>query len=472
MQTWVKRGAISGTVGALTLAMMTLVAVSESQAEGLNYERLAGPSGVETSLAVAKHTWGTNWPVVYVAANRNPVDALPAATIGDGPVVLTDGKQLNLGGVKPGHIVILGGPGAVPESIAQQARQTCGAENVERLAGSDRNATARTIADRWFSVNGPTNRMYLTKNAGSGSPDAVAGSVLRDAPIITYTNEASISAAQQFVAMRMPADQPAGAELVALGGSGAVPDAVLQTVANGAATQRFAGANRYLTAFEIAKFAATDPARKVAYVASGTALKDAMVAGASKDGFILLTPPGGGGTFQQIVSMGANNIVFIGGEGVLPQSTVAMAAGIGLGADGPGNPHYITNNVGFQLEGLIRILSAEELIQMENLKNVPELSEVFAGTEYAVLILDEPAVFDISYASDIGPGAPTNPRETDIVLLADTSDPKAVMESWRGYDGMRASVTFKPYSLFWPSDVSLPTTGAHSTGAYIDHGKG
>lgn len=472
MQTWVKRGAISGTVGALTLAMMTLVAVSESQAEGLNYERLAGPSGVETSLAVAKHTWGTNWPVVYVAANRNPVDALPAATIGDGPVVLTDGKQLNLGGVKPGHIVILGGPGAVPESIAQQARQTCGAENVERLAGSDRNATARAIADRWFSVNGPTNRMYLTKNAGSGSPDAVAGSVLRDAPIITYTNEASISAAQQFVAMRMPADQPAGAELVALGGSGAVPDAVLQTVANGAATQRFAGANRYLTAFEIAKFAATDPARKVAYVASGTALKDAMVAGASKDGFILLTPPGGAGTFQQIVSMGANNIVFIGGEGVLPQSTVAMAAGIGLGADGPGNPHYITNNVGFQLEGLIRILSAEELIQMENLKNVPELSEVFAGTEYAVLILDEPAVFDISYASDTGPGAPTVPRETDIVLLADTSDPKAVMESWRGYDGVRASVTFKPYSLFWPGDVSLPTTGAHSTGAYIDHGKG
>ena len=472
MQAWVKRGAITGVVGALTLAMMALVAVSESQAEGLNYERLAGPSGVETSLAVAKHTWGTNWPVVYVAANRNPVDALPAATIGDGPVVLTDGKQLNLGGVKPGHIVILGGPGAVPESIAQQARQTCGAENVERLAGSDRNATARAIADRWFSVNGPTNRMYLTKNAGSGSPDAVAGSVLRDAPIITYTNEASISAAKQFVAMRMPADQPAGAQLVALGGSGAVPDAVLQTVANGAATQRFAGANRYLTAFEIAKFAATDPARTVAYVASGTALKDAMVAGAAKDGFILLTPPGGAGTFQQIVSMGANNIVFIGGEGVLPQSTVVMAAGVGLGADGPGNPHYITNNVGFKLEGLIRILSAEELIQMENLKNVPELSEVFAGTEYAVLILDEPAVFDISYASDTGPGAPTVPRETDIVLLADTSDPKAVMESWRGYDGVRASVTFKPYSLFWPGDVSLPTTGAHSTGAYIDHGKG
>nr|WP_249289521.1 cell wall-binding repeat-containing protein [Mobiluncus mulieris] len=71
----------------------------------LPFERLAGPSGVETSLAVAKHTWGDSWKVVYVASNRNPVDALPAATIGDGPVVLTDGNSLNLGGVKPGKIV-------------------------------------------------------------------------------------------------------------------------------------------------------------------------------------------------------------------------------------------------------------------------------------------------------------------------------------------------------------------------------
>lgn len=469
MQTWVKRGAISGTVGALTLAMMTLVAVSESQAEGLNYERLAGPSGVETSLAVAKHTWGTNWPVVYVAANRNPVDALPAATIGDGPVVLTDGKQLNLGGVKPGHIVILGGPGAVPESIAQQARQTCGAENVERLAGSDRNATARAIADRWFSVNGPTNRMYLTKNAGSGSPDAVAGSVLRDAPIITYTNEASISAAQQFVAMRMPADQPAGAELVALGGSGAVPDAVLQTVANGAATQRFAGANRYLTAFEIAKFAATDPARKVAYVASGTALKDAMVAGASKDGFILLTPPGGGGTFQQIVSMGANNIVFIGGEGVLPQSTVVMAAGVGLGADGPGDPQIVNNSEASVLTGVIRVLSAKELIRLEQGKDVPELEKVFSGTEYyVVMILDEPAVFDIPHASELEVGTPTDAREAKIVGILDSTS-GADLNPWRLHDGGETTVTFAGHSLYWPTDVSLPTTGPHAAAAYIGY---
>ena len=310
--------------------------------------------------------------------------------------------------------------------------------------------------------------MYLTKNAGSGSPDAVAGSVLRDGPIITYTNEASISAAQQFVAMRMPASQPAGAHLVALGGPGAVPDAVLQTVASGAETQRFAGANRYVTAFEIAKFAASDPARKVAYVASGTALKDAMVAGASKDGFILLTPPDGGGTFQQIVSLGANKIVFIGGEGVLPESTVAMAAGVGLGADGPGDPQVVNNTEASVLTGVIRVLSAKELIRLEQGKDVPELEAMFSGTEYVVMILDKPAVFDIPHASDLGAGAPTDSREAKIVGILDSTS-GADLNPWRLHDGGETTVTFAGHSLYWPSDVSLPTTSPHATAAYIGY---
>ncbi|WP_249288207.1 cell wall-binding repeat-containing protein, partial [Mobiluncus curtisii] len=143
------------------------VSVAPAQAADLPFERLAGPSGVETSLAVAKHTWGTDWKVVYVASNRNPVDALPAATIGDGPVVLTDGKGLNLGGVKPGKIIILGGVGAVPQAIEDQAKAS-GAE-VVRLAGADRNATAVSIAKQWVKVNGTPKNVYVTKNTGSGS---------------------------------------------------------------------------------------------------------------------------------------------------------------------------------------------------------------------------------------------------------------------------------------------------------------
>ncbi|NMW44564.1 cell wall-binding repeat-containing protein, partial [Mobiluncus curtisii] len=68
-----------GLVAAGSMLGLAGVSVAPAQAADLPFERLAGPSGVETSLAVAKHTWGTDWKVVYVASNRNPVDALPAA---------------------------------------------------------------------------------------------------------------------------------------------------------------------------------------------------------------------------------------------------------------------------------------------------------------------------------------------------------------------------------------------------------
>ncbi|WP_321075355.1 cell wall-binding repeat-containing protein [Mobiluncus sp.] len=306
-----------GLVAAGSMLGLAGVSVAPAVAGELAHERLAGPSGVETSLAVAKHTWGTDWKVVYVASNRNPVDALPAATIGDGPVVLTDGKSLNLGGVKPGKIMILGGTGAVPQAIEDQAKGQ-GVE-VVRLAGADRNATAVAIAKQWVKVNGTPKNVYITKNAGSGSPDAVAASVLRDGPILTFTSDASAAALPGVVS-----ELKAG-KVTALGGGAVVPDSILNTAAGGKATARLAGANRYETAFTIAKYAKAQKSGSVVYLASGTALKDAMVAGAAKDGVILLSPPNGEGVKAKADALGASKLIIIGGTGVMPDTTVQAA---------------------------------------------------------------------------------------------------------------------------------------------------
>ena len=307
-----------GLVAAGSMLGLAGVSVAPAQAADLPFERLAGPSGVETSLAVAKHTWGSTWPVVYVASNRNPVDALPAATIGDGPVVLTDGKSLNLGGVKPGKIMILGGLGAVPQAIEDQAKGQ-GVE-VIRLAGANRNATAVAIAKQWVKVNGTPKNVYVTKNVGSGSPDAVAASVLRDGPILTFTNDASAAALPGVVSeLKAP-------KVTALGGTAVVPDSVLNTAAGGKATARLAGANRYETAFTIAKYAKAQKSGSVVYLASGTALKDAMVAGAAKDGVILLSPANGEGVKAKADALGASKLMIIGGTGVMPDATVKAAA--------------------------------------------------------------------------------------------------------------------------------------------------
>ncbi|QQT13344.1 cell wall-binding repeat-containing protein [Mobiluncus curtisii] len=306
-----------GLVAAGSMFGLAGVSSVPAVAGELAHERLAGSSGVETSLAVAKHTWGADWKVVYVASNRNPVDALPAATIGDGPVVLTDGKGLNLGGVKPGKIVLLGGVGAVPQAIEDQAKAT-GAE-VVRLAGADRNATAVAIAKRWVKVNGTPKNVYVTKNTGSGSPDAVAASVLRDGPILTFTSDASAAALPGVVSeLKAP-------KVTALGGGAVVPDTILNTAAGGKATARLAGVNRYETAFTIAKYGKAQKSGSVVYLASGTALKDAMVAGAAKDGVILLSPANGEGVKAKADALGASKLMIIGGTGVMPDATVQAA---------------------------------------------------------------------------------------------------------------------------------------------------
>ncbi|NMW45970.1 cell wall-binding repeat-containing protein [Mobiluncus curtisii] len=306
-----------GLVAAGSMFGLAGVSSVPAVAGELGHERLAGPSGVETSLAVAKHTWGTDWKVVYVASNRNPVDALPAATIGDGPVVLTDGKGLNLGGVKPGKIMILGGTGAVPQVIEDQAKAS-GAE-VVRLAGADRNATAVAIAKQWVKVNGIPKNVYVTKNTGSGSPDAVAASVLRDGPILTFTSDASAAALPGVVS-----ELKAG-KVTALGGGAVVPDTILNTAAGGKQVARLAGVNRYETAFTIAKYGKAQKSGSVVYLASGTALKDAMVAGAAKDGVILLSPANGEGVKAKADALGASKLMIIGGTGVMPDATVQAA---------------------------------------------------------------------------------------------------------------------------------------------------
>lgn len=279
-------------------------------------ERLAGPSGVETSVNVAKHAWGDKWPVVYVASNRNPVDALAAGTLGDGPVVLTDGVSLNLGGVKPEQIVILGGSKAVPANIETQAASLVGATNVTRLQGGDRNATAEAVANRWQTINGLPKVVYVTRNAGMGSPDAVAGSVLRDGPILTFTNDASIAAAGKKIKEFAPE------KVIVLGGEAVATLPVVAQLVGKTSWQRWSGSDRYQTAAIVAKNALTQKAGRVAYIAAGTALKDAMVAGAVNDGVILLTPNPATGMLKQRTAIGLESVIGVGGSKVLPDSVL------------------------------------------------------------------------------------------------------------------------------------------------------
>lgn len=326
---------LAGRVGAVTTGFAVAIAMAglaipaaQGQESGetqsgptcLPLDRLGGKNAIETSSLVAARAYPAGSPDFMVASTRNPVDALPGGALGIGPVLLTDGFNWDLNAlINLSTAHILGGPGAVPAS-AEMFFDEHGIEH-SRLQGADRNATAAAIADAWVEAHGQPTFVYVTRNAGSGSPDAVAASVVRDGPILTFTSPASLQAAAAKIQELNPSNG-----VVILGGTGVVSAAEAKTLAGGLPVDRLSGANRYETSRMIAKWVMKSRPVKHIYLASGNALKDAMVAGSFNDGVIVLTPPNAAGINGWARTMNADGITVIGGKGVVSDATAKIAA--------------------------------------------------------------------------------------------------------------------------------------------------
>lgn len=314
-------------VSALALAglMVPLAQGAESGETQTNLgclaqDRLGGQNAIETSGLVAAQAYPEGSQKFLVASAHNPVDALPAAALGWGPVLLTDGLNWNLHTLATLNTAyIVGGPGAVPAS-AEMFFAEHGIEH-HRVQGADRHQTAAAIAESWASTNGQPEYVYVTRNAGAGSPDAVAAAGVRNGPILTFTTPAS----RQAAAAKIHSLKPRSG-VVILGGAGVVSDTEAQVLAGGLPWQRLGGQDRYETSWVIANWILQSKSRSHIYLASGHALKDAMVAGAFNDGVILLTPPDGSRIFQWANEINADGITVIGGRGVVSDTAAHNAA--------------------------------------------------------------------------------------------------------------------------------------------------
>lgn len=290
---------------------------------------LGGNGAAATAVAVSQRAFPSGAKEVYLARLDNPVDALAASILPKGPILLVpaDGnvppdvfneiKRLN-----PDKVVILGGAGAISDNVAGQVKTYTG-KDVQRIAGPNRVATAAAIASYAYPSGNPT--VYVADamgKDGKGSPDAVAAGVLTDGPILTVSpNAGDIATVAQSI-------KALGAnKVVALGGEGAVADATLSQVAGSAATDRISGANRYLTSVEIGKRAFAGGAAN-AYLASGSDLAYALVAGALTDGPIILVPGSADTNTRGLVTAFGNpNVIAVGDAASVAEKVLQVAAG-------------------------------------------------------------------------------------------------------------------------------------------------
>jgi putative cell wall-binding protein len=261
--------------------------------------------------------------VVYVASGSDFADALsaaPAAAHRGGPMLLVSQSAIpavtsaELTRLAPQQIVIVGGTGAVGESVANEL---AGIATTRRIGGVDRYETSRFIVDDAF---GNADVAYVA--TGLDFPDglsagAAAGAV--DAPVLLIDGRLG---GIDDAALELFAKKGVG-EIRLAGGTSVITTGIESSLRAGSLTvNRFAGADRYATSSAIV--ADAFQASRNVFVATGLQFPDALTgaaaAGAAGEPLVLARPtcvPGG--VRSTVLSLGVTAVTLLGGTSALAE---------------------------------------------------------------------------------------------------------------------------------------------------------
>ncbi len=293
--------------------------------------RLAGVDRFDTAVQVSRATFSSPVPVAFIANGGTYSDALagtPEAVADGGPVLLVTTTSVpattvsELARLRPGRIVVLGGPAAVSDPVLATLQQyTTG--SVTREAGADRYATAAAISAATFSPG--VGAAYVATDLGFA--DALSGAATAAAahdPILIVQQGAVPAATATELTRLRPRS------IVVLGGPSAVSDGVATSLAafTMGAVSRVAGADRYATSAAVST--SVFPAgSSSAYLATGLNFPDALtggVAAALAQAPLLLVP--GGCVTASVVSevqrLDPTRIVILGGDAAVAPAVESM----------------------------------------------------------------------------------------------------------------------------------------------------
>ncbi|MFD1507268.1 cell wall-binding repeat-containing protein [Georgenia yuyongxinii] len=286
-------------------------------------DRLGGANRYATAALIATDAFEPGVPVAYVATGQGYADALAAASAAahdHGPTLLVSPRAVpaevraELTRLRPGRIVVLGGPSVVSGAVRTElAGYTYG--EVTRVAGADRYETSARVSAATFDPGVPV--AYLA--TGGGYADALAGAPAaggRGPVLLTGRDRLPPSVAAELERLRPR-------RVVVLGGPSVVSEAVLDRVGGhtGGEVRRLFGGDRYETAARVSA-ATFDGGVPVAYVATGQDYADALAGApaAGGRGPVLLTAPTGvpPSLAAELARLRPGRIVVLGGTGVVP----------------------------------------------------------------------------------------------------------------------------------------------------------
>jgi len=291
--------------------------------------RVSGRDRYETAARLAERVFDPGVKAVFLATGEDYPDALaagPAAAKLGGPVLLTEKAELpeatvaELTRLKPGMIVVVGGPDVVSPAVEAALRRY--SATVRRVAGADRYETAARVSAEFFDPG--VAALYVA--TGEDFPDALAAGAAaakRGGPVL-LTKKDALPASTEAELKRLRSEWP-----VVVGGDGAVSPTTYWYIgyaARGslAGAAGASGADRYETAADVVGQVASDAGYDVMYVATGEDYPDALAAGpaaAAANGHLLLTRRG---SMPKVVAdelrrLKARPVVVVGGTGAVSE---------------------------------------------------------------------------------------------------------------------------------------------------------
>ena len=304
------------------------------------------------------------------------------------------------------RILVLGGPAAVSNAAVDQLRGH--ADIITVLAGPDRYATAAEISGRAFPDEAPV--VFIATGEGFADALAVGPWAARSGGPILLTRPEDLPEATATEIERL-----APARIVVVGGTGAVSDAVEESLSAFAPVERIAGRSRVETAVAVAQASHPDGAAEVA-IARADDFADALTAGplvTARDGVILLsdTDQLPDATRAELLRLAPQRITVLGGTSAISANVEADLSNLADAVE--------------RLAGATRFETAEAIARALFGRGETDVAYVASGRSFADALAG--AAIAVRPAAD-GFAQGGSPVGGPILLVEPDSTPPSVLD--------------------------------------------
>lgn len=282
---------------------------------GPDVYRVAGHNRYATASELAVLRFEPGVGTVFIANGLDFPDAVAGGALAvaeEGPVLLTRADSLPgptrmaLQDLAPDRIVVLGGESVVSPGVMDALGDY--ADDVERVAGTDRYRTAAVIAQEWDSSD------IVLLASGRDYPDALSAAAaagVEGAPVLLTRPHGLPGATQAELERLNPST------IFVIGGTSAISDDAANEASDYADVVRLGGTDRYRTASVVAQEFFSAPVAE-AFLATGRDFPDALAAApaaAMNGGPVLLTRPESvpAATMTALNAVRAQSITLVGG---------------------------------------------------------------------------------------------------------------------------------------------------------------